>query len=73
MRAWRAGWRQTLAADVADARRSGELAPATDAAQVAFEIEALLDAAAREAAGGDTAARAARRAIEIRLQQLAAG
>jgi hypothetical protein len=57
---------------VAAARRSGELAPATDAAQVAFEIEALLDAAAREAADG-AAARAARRAIEIRLQQLAAG
>jgi AcrR family transcriptional regulator len=73
VRAWRAGWRQTLAADVAAARRSGELAPATDTALVAFEIEALLDAAAREAAGGDTAARAARRAIEIRLQQLAAG
>jgi AcrR family transcriptional regulator len=74
VRAWRAGWRQTLAADVAAACRTGELAPATDAAQAAFEIEALLDAAARDGADDTrTAARAARRAIEIRLQQLAAG
>lgn len=70
--AWRAEWRQTLGADVAEARRNGELAPATDAAQVAFEIEALLDAAARDAVGAGAAARAARRGIEIRLQQLAA-
>lgn len=74
LRAWRAGWRDTLAEDVTMARRGGELAAATDAAQAAFEIEALLDAAARGAAGdGDAAAGAARRAIEIRLQQLAAG
>ncbi len=74
LRAWRAGWRDTLAEDVTMARRGGELAAATDAAQAAFEIEALLDAAARDAAGdGDAAAGAARRAIEIRLQQLAAG
>ena len=74
MRAWRAGWRTTLSGDVAAAIRSGELAPATDAAQVAFEVEALLDAAARDAAGeGEAAARAARLAIEIRLQHLAAG
>jgi AcrR family transcriptional regulator len=52
LRAWRAGWRQTLRADIAEARRGGELATATDAAQAGF---------------------AARRAIEIRLQQLAAG
>lgn len=74
LRAWRAGWRDTLAEDVTMARRGGELAAATDAAQAAFEIEALLDAAARGAAGdGDAAAGAARRAIEIRLQQLAVG
>jgi len=74
LRAWRAGWRDTLAADVTAARRGGELAAATDAVQVAFEIEALLDAAARDATGDvDAAAHAARRAIEIRLEQLAAG
>jgi AcrR family transcriptional regulator len=72
LRAWRGEWRQMLAADVDDARRTGELGPATGAAQVAFEIEALLDAAAREAAPAGTALMAARRAIEIRLQQLAA-
>ncbi len=73
LRAWRAEWRQTLRADIAEARRGGELATATDAAQVAFEIEALLDAAARDAAGdGRAAALAARAGIEIRLQQLAA-
>ena len=56
-----------------DARRLGELARTTGAAQVAFEIEALLDAAARDAAGdGRAAALAARAGIEIRLQQLAA-
>lgn len=72
LRAWRGEWRQTLAADVDHARRMGELGPATSAAQVAFEIEALLDAAARDAAAPGAAPLAARRAIEIRLQQLAA-
>lgn len=73
LRAWRAGWREVLGADVSEARRSGELAPATDAGQVTFEIEALLDAAARNASDDlQAGARAARRAIEIRLQQLAA-
>ena len=73
LRAWRREWRQTLEADVDDARRMGELGAATSAAQVAFEIEALLDASARDVAGpGGSAPRAARRAIEIRLQQLAA-
>lgn len=69
--AWRTEWRQTLDADVTTARRNGELAPTTDAGQVAFEIEALLDAAARDTAGGGTTAGAARRGIENRLQQLA--
>jgi len=74
VRAWRSTWRQMLEADVAEARRIGELAPATDAAQVAFEIEALLDGAARQvAAGAAPGGLAARRAIENRLQQLAAG
>ena len=74
LRAWRTAWRQTLGADITEARRGGELATATDAAQVGFEIEALLDAAARGGADDHRAAAlAARRAIEIRLRQLAAG
>jgi AcrR family transcriptional regulator len=71
---WRTGWRRTLESEVAEARRAGELAAGTDATQAAFEIDALLAAAARDAEAGDArAGAAARRAIEIRLQQLAAG
>lgn len=74
LRAWSDEWRAALATELAAARRDGELGPATDAAQAAFEIDALLAAAARDASAGDPAAcHAARRAIEIRLQMLAAG
>ena len=73
LRTWRGGWRAALAAEVAEARRAGELGPGADGPQAAFEIDALLAAAARDAGDGDpTAGRAARRAIEIRLQLLAA-
>jgi len=72
LRAWRDAWRATLAAEVTEARRTGELSPGTNAAQAAFEIDALLAAAARDGAAGVPAAGAARRAIEIRLRQLAA-
>ncbi len=71
--AWRARWRKALAAEVAAARQSGELGPAADPAHTAFEIHALLSAAASDAeAGARGADAAAGRAIEIRLQQLAA-
>lgn len=72
LHAWRAAWRAAIAAEVSDARRTGELTSGTDAAQTAFEIDALLAAASRDGAGGVPSAGVARRAIEIRLQQLAA-
>lgn len=73
LRAWRDQWRATLAAEVDEARRAGELGVGADGAQAAFEIDALLALAARDVRDGHpSAARAARRAIEIRLQLLAA-
>jgi len=72
LRIWRDAWRGAIATEVDEARRAGELSPGTDATQAAFEIEALLGAAARDGAAGVASAAAARRAIEIRLQQLAA-
>lgn len=72
--AWRGLWQSTLAAEVTEARAARELAAGTDAGQTAFEIEALLAAAAHAVETGRSGAvAAARRAIEIRLQQLAAG
>lgn len=60
--------------DAAASHFTRAVAAPADAVQVAFEIEALLDAAARDAAGNrEAAASAARRGVEIRLQQLAAG
>jgi len=70
--AWRETWRGILAAEVIEARRAGELSPGADAVQAAFEMEALLAAAARDGVAGVSSAGAARRAVEIRLQQLAA-
>ena len=45
--AWASGWRDALQAAASDAVGGGEFAPDTDAAQVAFELAALLDGAAR--------------------------
>jgi AcrR family transcriptional regulator len=72
-RAWRKAWRERLAAECVEARRIGELGPGADPAQGAFEIDALLAAAAAGFdADGPAAIDAARAAIENRLQQLAA-
>lgn len=72
LQAWRDGWRMTLTSETAEARRAGELGPGADAVQAAFEIDALLALAARDAASDPSVGRAARRGIEIRLQLLAA-
>lgn len=71
-RQWRLDWRAALTAEIAGARQSGELGPTTDAALATFEIEALLMAAANAIDGPPAAITAARRAIENRLQLLAA-
>lgn len=74
LRTWRDGWVASLAGEVAEAQQSGELGRTADPSLAAFEIEALLSAAARGAGdgGGAVAIAAARRAIENRLEQLAA-
>ena len=46
--AWRAAWREAIAASVAEAIARGEMAPSSDAAQVVFELRALLEAATRD-------------------------
>ena len=46
--AWRAAWREAIAASVAEAITRGEMAPSSDAAQVVFELRALLEAATRD-------------------------
>lgn len=71
--AWHRAWRQRLQGEVAAAVALGELAAATDPVQAAFEIDALLVAAAHGAATGERSAIAAgRRGVENRLRQLAA-
>lgn len=47
LRAWSVTWRQALDAAARDAVSRGEFAPGADAAQVAFDLAALLDGAAR--------------------------
>ena len=46
--AWRAAGREAIAASVAEAIARGEMAPSSDAAQVVFELRALLEAATRD-------------------------
>lgn len=71
--AWRGTWRALLDAQVAAAVGAGELAPATPTEVIAFECDAVLTAAARDAdAGDDAAGERARYAIEDLLRRWSA-
>jgi AcrR family transcriptional regulator len=71
--AWRRAWRAALDAQAAAAVSVGELAGEAPAALIAFECDALLAAAARDADDGDTAAAdRARYAIEHLLRRWSA-
>lgn len=66
LRAWREAWQAALTTAVADAVAQGEMAPTHDAAQVAFELDAVLEAAGRawrDGPSGVVTARA-RRAVD---------
>lgn len=74
LRAWRDSWQSTLARHIGDAVRLGELPAGASAAQVAFEVDALLVAALRGTDAADpTAIASARRGVESRLRRLATG
>jgi AcrR family transcriptional regulator len=68
--AWRRAWRMTLDAQATAAVSAGELAPSAPVAIIAFECDAVLMAAARDADDGDAAAsERARYAIEHLLRR----
>ncbi len=70
--AWRRAWRAALAAQAQHAVTAGELAASTSPDVVAFELDALLLAALRDAECGETtAAGRARYAIEHLLRRRA--
>jgi AcrR family transcriptional regulator len=72
--AWHRAWRDLLAEQARHAVAAGELAAGTAADVVAFELDALLQAALRDAEGGDrTAADRARYAIEHLLRRRSVG
>lgn len=66
LRAWRGAWQAALTAAVADAIAQGEMAPTHDAGQVAFELDAVLEAAGRAWRDdpSDAVAARARRAVD---------
>ena len=71
--AWRRSWRAALEAQAAAAVSAGELAGHTPVALIAFECDAVLAAAARDADEGDAAAGdRARYAIEHLLRRWSA-
>lgn len=67
-------WRDHVRRTVEDARAAGDLAPGTDAAQLAFELRALLDAANLDSVlqGEDDGYDHARAAVLARLRAAAA-
>jgi AcrR family transcriptional regulator len=75
LRTWADTWRQALEAAAADAIVQGELGPTADAAQIAFELGALLDGAARrlETAPVEEVVRRARAAVDRALVAWSAG
>lgn len=66
LRAWTEAWRRALEEAARDAVTAAEFRPGSDAAQVAFELAALLDGAARaiEHAPSDEIARRARAGVD---------
>ena len=66
-------WLELLAAEVAAGQAAGELDPAADPAQVAFELNAFMVLGNMQfvASGQPAALEAVRRAVETRIQGLA--
>lgn len=66
LRTWTEAWRRALESAAAQAVVQGELSPGADAAQIAFELGALLDGAARrlETARADEVVDRARAAVD---------